>query len=153
MRTVLILFMSGFLLSQSNTKTDDSITSTKIDMPEEIKPTVENIVANSQEIKKLEDATNKELQKQLDLMKEIKRKIVQLKKSTKVKQKPVKNNSIEDTIKKTGIKEQELQIEVEGQVVQWETRERTWLGRFLNGKDILYYPYVVDKEGNKIYLK
>ena len=152
MRVILMLFISGLLLSQPNTKNDSTVSS-KVDIPEEIKPTVESIVANSQEIKKLEDATNRELQKQLDLMKEIKLKVVQLKKSTKVKQKPIKNDVIEDTVKKTGIKEQQLQIEVEGQVVQWETRERTWLGKFLNGKDILYYPYVVDKDGNKIYLK
>lgn len=152
MKVILMLFISGLLLSQPNTKNDSTVSS-KVDMPEEIKPTVESIVANSQEIKKLEDATNRELQKQLDLMKEIKLKVVQLKKSTKVKQKPIKNDVIEDTVKKTGIKEQQLQIEVEGQVVQWETIERTWLGKFLNGKDILYYPYVVDKDGNKIYLK
>ena len=152
MRVILMLFISGLLLSQPNTKNDSTVSS-KVDMSEEIKPTVESIVANSQEIKKLEDATNRELQKQLDLMKEIKLKVVQLKKSTKIKQKPIKNNVIEDTVKKTGIKEQQLQIEVEGQVVQWETIERTWLGKFLNGKDILYYPYVVDKDGNKIYLK
>lgn len=152
MRVILMLFISGLSLSQPNTKNDSTVSS-KVDMPEEIKPTVESIVANSQEIKKLEDATNREVQKQLDLIKEIKLKVVQLKKSTKAKQKPIKNDVIEDTVKKTGIKEQQLQIEVEGQVVQWETRERTWLGKFLNGKDILYYPYVVDKDGNKIYLK
>ena len=93
------------------------------------------------------------MQKQLDLIKEIKLKIIQLKKSKKVKQNPETNIVKKDIISNEAIKEPEVKIEVDGQIVQWETRERTWLGKFLNGKDILYYPYVVDKDGNKIYLK
>ena len=52
MRVILMLFISGLLLSQPNTKNDSTVSS-KVDIPEEIKPTVESIVANSQEIKKL----------------------------------------------------------------------------------------------------
>ena len=151
MRKVLILFVSGLLLSQP--KTEDSINSSTKDLPDDIKPTIEKIVENSKEIRKIEDATSLEMQKQLDLIKEIKLKIIQLKKSKKVKQNPETNIVKKDIISNEAIKESEVKIEVEGQIVQWETRERTWLGKFLNGKDILYYPYVVDKDGNKIYLK
>lgn len=151
MRKVLILFVSGLLLSQP--KTEDSINSSTKDLPDDIKPTIEKIVENSKEIRKIEDATSLEMQKQLDLIKEIKLKIIQLKKSKKVKQNPETNIVKKDIISNEAIKEHEVKIEVEGQIVQWETRERTWLGKFLNGKDILYYPYVVDKDGNKIYLK
>ena len=151
MRKVLILFVSGLLLSQP--KTEDSINSSTKNLPEDIKPTIEKIVENSKEIRKIEDATSLEMQKQLDLIKEIKLKIIQLKKSTKVKQEPITNTAKKDIISNEAVKEPEFKIEVEGQIVQWETRERTWLGKFLNGKDILYYPYVVDKDGNKIYLK
>ena len=151
MRKVLILFVSGLLLSQP--KTEDSINSSTKDLPDDIKPTIEKIVENSKEIRKIEDATSLEMQKQLDLIKEIKLKIIQLKKSKKVKQNPETNIVKKDIISNEAIKEPEVKIEVEGQIVQWETRERTWLGKFLNGKDILYYPYVVDKDGNKIYLK
>ena len=151
MKKVLILFISGLLLSQP--KTEDSINSSTKNLPEDIKPTVEKIVENSKEIKKIEDATSREIQKQLDLIREIKLRIIQLKKSTKFKQEPVNNTAKKDTISNEAVKEPEFKIEVEGQIVQWETRERTWLGKFLNGKDILYYPYVVDKDGNKIYLK
>ena len=151
MRKVLILFVSGLLLSQP--KTEDSINSSTKDLPDDIKPTIEKIVENSKEIRKIEDATSLEMQKQLDLIKEIKLKIIQLKKSKKVKQNPETNIVKKDIISNEAIKEPEVKIEVEGQIVQWETIERTWLGKFLNGKDILYYPYVVDKDGNKIYLK
>ena len=151
MRKVLILFVSGLLLSQL--KTEDSINSSTKDLPDDIKPTIEKIVENSKEIRKIEDTTSLEMQKQLDLIKEIKLKIIQLKKSKKVKQNPETNIVKKDIISNEAIKEPEIKIEVEGQIVQWETRERTWLGKFLNGKDILYYPYVVDKDGNKIYLK
>lgn len=151
MRKVLILFVSGLLLSQP--KTEDSINSSTKDLPDDIKPTIEKIVENSKEIRKIEDATSLEMQKQLDLIKEIKLKIIQLKKSKKVKQNPETNIVKKDIISNEAIKEHEVKIEVEGQIVQWETIERTWLGKFLNGKDILYYPYVVDKDGNKIYLK
>ena len=151
MRKVLILFVSGLLLSQP--KTEDSINSSTKDLPDDIKPTIEKIVENSKEIRKIEDATSLEMQKQLDLIKEIKLKIIQLKKSKKVKQNPETNIVKKDIISNEAIKEPEVKIEVEGQIVQWETRERTWLGKFLNGKNILYYPYVVDKDGNKIYLK
>lgn len=151
MRKVLILFVSCLLLSQP--KTEDSINSSTKDLPDDIKPTIEKIVENSKEIRKIEDATSLEMQKQLDLIKEIKLKIIQLKKSKKVKQNPETNIVKKDIISNEAIKETEVKIEVEGQIVQWETRERTWLGKFLNGKDILYYSYVVDKDGNKIYLK
>ena len=151
MRKVLILFVSCLLLSQP--KTEDSINSSTKDLPDDIKPTIEKIVENSKEIRKIEDATSLEMQKQLDLIKEIKLKIIQLKKSKKVKQNPETNIVKKDIISNEAIKEHEFKIEVEGQIVQWETRERTWLGKFLNGKNILYYPYVVDKDGNKIYLK
>ena len=151
MRKVLILFVSCLLLSQP--KTEDSINSSTKDLPDDIKPTIEKIVENSKEIRKIEDATSLEMQKQLDLIKEIKLKIIQLKKSKKVKQNPETNIVKKDIISNEAIKEPEVKIEVEGQIVQWETIERTWLGKFLNGKDILYYPYVVDKDGNKIYLK
>ena len=151
MRKVLILFVSCLLLSQP--KTEDSINSSTKDLPDDIKPTIEKIVENSKEIRKIEDATSLEMQKQLDLIKEIKLKIIQLKKSKKVKQNPETNIVKKDIISNEAIKEHEVKIEVEGQIVQWETRERTWLGKFLNGKNILYYPYVVDKDGNKIYLK
>ena len=151
MRKVLILFVSGLLLSQP--KTEDSINSSTKDLPDDIKPTIEKIVENSKEIRKIEDATSLEIQKQLDLIKEIKLKIIQLKKSKKVKQNPETNIVKKDIISNEAIKEHEVKIEVEGQIVQWETRERTWLGKFLNGKDILYYPYVLDQDGNKVYLK
>ena len=151
MRKVLILFVSGLLLSQP--KTEDSINSSTKDLPDDIKPTIEKIVENSKEIRKIEDATSLEIQKQLDLIKEIKLKIIQLKKSKKVKQNPETNIVKKDIISNEAIKESEVKIEVEGQIVQWETRERTWLGKFLNGKDILYYPYVLDQDGNKVYLK
>lgn len=151
MKKVLTLFLSGLLLSQPNT--EDSINSSTKNLPEDIKPTIEKIVENSKEIKKIDDATSLEMQKQLNLIKEIKLKIIQLKKSTKVKQKPETNIVKKDIISNEAVKEPDVKIEVEGQIVQWETRERTWLGKFLNGKDILYYPYVIDKDGNKIYLK
>ena len=151
MRKVLILFVSGLLLSQP--KTEDSINSSTKDLPDDIKPTIEKIVENSKEIRKIEDATSLEMQKQLDLIKEIKLKIIQLKKSKKVKQNPETNIVKKDIISNEAIKESEVKIEVEGQIVQWETRERTWLGKFLNGKDILYYPYILDQDGNKVYLK
>lgn len=152
MRVLLFLVMSGVLLSQPTSK-QDTVPASAEQIPVDIKPTVDKIVENSMQTKKAETAINQEMIKQLDLMKEIKLKVLELKKTTKTKAKPVKEISKLDPIELKAIKEEPVAIEVEGQVVHWETRKRTWLGRLLNAKDILYYPYIIDKDGNKIYLK
>lgn len=154
MRVLLFLAISGLLLSQpQSTVKTDSVSPTKVEVPEAVKPTVEKIVEEAKQTKKLEEATSKEMQKQLDLMKEIKIEILKLKKSAKVKKAPSNKVSDTSTVENKATKEEEVLMEVEGQIVQWETRKRTWLGRILNAKDILYYPYIIDKDGKKVYLK
>lgn len=152
MRVLIFLAISGVLLAQPTTKQDTIPTKTE-QIPIDIQPTVDKIVDNSIQSRKGEMAINKEMIKQLDLMKDIKLKILELKKTTKTKIKPVKDKHKTEIIEPTAIKEKPISIEIEGQVIQWETRKRTWLGRLLNAKDILYYPYIIDENGNKVYLK
>lgn len=151
MKVILFLAISSLFLSQPNTKTD-SVSEIKIEIPEAVKPTVEKIEEEVKETKKLEEATTKEMLKQLELIREIKMKVLELKKEVKFKQKASKTQ-INTTIDNKATKEEEVLIEVEGQIVHWETRKKSWLGRMFSGEDILHYKYIIDKEGNKVYLK
>jgi len=149
MRVLIFLALSGILLAQPTLKQDTVTT----DIPDTVKPTVEKIVENSKQAKQAETELTKEMLKQIDLMKEIKLKVLELKKITKTKIKPVHKNTKFDTVELQAIKQDSVSIEVGGQIVQWETRKRTWLGRLLHAEDILYYPFIIDESGNKMYLK
>jgi len=149
MRVLIFLALSGILLAQPTLKQDTVAT----DIPDTVKPTVEKIVENSKQAKQAETELTKEMLKQIDLMKEIKLKVLELKKITKTKIKPVHKNTKFDTVELQAIKQDSVSIEVGGQIVQWETRKRTWLGRLLHAEDILYYPFIIDESGNKMYLK
>lgn len=144
MRTLIFLLLSCFLFSQPN----DSI-----DIPSEVRPNVEKIINNAEETKKASEQLNKEINKQLGLMKEIKAKIYQLKSTSKgvvITPKDIKK----DTFKlNEGIKNNEIFIEINGQIVQWEPKERTSVGKLLHAGDFIYYPFIVDSNGNKLYIK
>lgn len=150
MRTLIFLLLSCFLFSQPNaTPNTDSI-----DIPSEVKPNVEKIINNAEEVKKASEQLNKEINKQLGLMKEIKAKIYQLKSNPKGTIIVAKKNIKKDTFKlNEGIKNNEIFLEVDGQIVQWEVKERTSIGKLLHAGDYLYYPFIVDSNGNKLYIK
>lgn len=152
MRVLIFLALSGILLAQPTSK-QDSIPAKTEQIPETVKPTVEKIVENSKQAKKAETELTKEMLKQIDLMKQIKLKILELKKAAKTKAKPFQKDTPKDINQSVAIKQDSVSIEVAGQIVQWETRKRTWLGRLLHAEDILYYPFIIDKDGNKMYLK
>ena len=151
MRIIVFLILSTFLLAASQPVNDSSKTVSEV--PSEVKPVVNEIVVNLEESKKISTEIDKEMKRQLELMQEIKNKIAQLKKNSKAV-KVVKREVIKlDTTLINGLKPVEPIIEVDGQLVQWETKNRTWVGRILYKNDFIYYPFIVDKNGNKVYLK
>lgn len=152
MRTIIFLIISSFLLAQP---ISDSAVKENIDeIPANVKPTIEKIVINSEEAKKASSELDKELKKQISLVKEIKTKIRQLKNTPKAKILISKDeNKKIDTVTNTkAVKPNDIYIEVDGQIVQWESKERTTFGKLIHTGNFVYYPYIVDKNGNKIYL-
>lgn len=146
MRTLILLLLSCFLFSQPN---NDSI-----DIPSEVKPNVEKIINDAEGAKKASEQLNREINKQMGLMKEIKAKIYQLKSNPNGKAVIAQKEIKKDTFKlNEGIKNNELFIEVNGQIVQWEPKERTSIGKLLHVGDFIYYPFIVDTNGNKLYIK
>ncbi len=117
------------------------------------KVAVEEIVKNTVQEKNASVQVNEEIQKQIVLMKQIKIRVAEIRKSPKA----VKINNPRDIEKQfgsiQGIKTQEYVIELDGQLIQWEQRPKKWIQRIFSKNDTLLYPFIVDKEGNKIYLK
>lgn len=117
------------------------------------KVAVEEIVKNTVQEKNASVQVNEEIQKQIALMKQIKQKVSQIRHLSKA----VKINNVVEVEKQfasiQGIKTKDFIIELDGQLIQWEQRPRKWIGRLFSKNDTLLYPFIVDKEGNKIYLK
>ena len=117
------------------------------------KVAVEEIVKNTVQEKNASVQVNEEIQKQIVLMKQIKQKVSEIRRSPKA----VKINNVVEIEKQftniQGIKSKDFIIELDGQLIQWEQRPRKWTGRLFSKNNILLYPFIVDKEGNKIYLK
>lgn len=153
LRIMVFLILSSFVLGQP---VPDSIktVSNEVPVPVEVKPVVNEIVINIEESKRASFQINNEMKKQLELVKEIKQKITQFKKHPKsVKVTIPKDVTKKDTLPNSAVKPSSILIEVDGQIVQWETKNRTWVGRLLHKNDFIYYPFILDKDGNKIYLK
>ena len=148
MKVLIFLMLSSFLLAQPQ-KMDT------VNMPSQIKEATQQIVVNNLEAEKATKQLNQEMEKQLELMKQIKLKIAKLKKAPKApkieKIKPP--TEINPYITTNATKVEELFIEIDGQIVQWEPIPRGWIGRLLYSNDIIYYPFIVDQFGNKIYIK
>lgn len=117
------------------------------------KVAVEEIVKNTVQEKNASVQVNEEIQKQIVLMKQIKKRVSEIKHSSKA----VKINNVEEVKKQftniQGIKDKDFIIELDGQLIQWEQRPKKWLGRLFSKNDSILYPFIVDKDGNKIYLK
>ena len=145
MRILIFLMISCFLYSQPK-KPDTT------GMPPQVKEATVQIVANNEQVEKASGELNKEMQKQLELMKQIKLKISKLKSAPKANR-VTREIPIKQEVPKDALKVDEFFIEVDGQVVQWEPRPRSWVGRLFYNSDMLYYPFIVDQFGNKIYLK
>ena len=146
MRILIFLMLSCFLFAQPK-KPDTT------GMPIEVKEATVQIVADNKQAEKATSELNKEMEKQLELMKQIKLKIAKLKNSPKADKVNKNATDVKQEASKNATKVDELYIEVDGQMVQWEPRPRTWMGRLFYSTDMLYYPFIVDQYGNKIYLK
>jgi hypothetical protein len=135
-----------------------STDSTKVvntDIPPTVKPVVEQIVTDSKETEKGTLQITQEMKKQISLMKQIKSRVNELKKSSSNK-KVFKVDTTKDKniiSDKTALKSKDTIIQVKGQIIQFEPKNRTWVGRLLHKSDSIYYPFIYDEEGNKIYLK
>lgn len=153
MRILFFLILSSFLLSQSAKDTTD-IKEVPSTIPVEVKPAVKEIVTNSEEARKAASELDKEMKKQLDLMKQIKSKISQIKKQSSPKKKIEKVTPIPsykgDSITPLGIKPNDIQIQVNGQLIKYEPRKTTIFGKVIH---TAYYPYIQDEKGRRIYLK
>ena len=152
MRILFFLILSSFLLSQPVSDTTE-IKEVPSAVPVEVKPAVQEIVNNSEEAKKASSELNKEMKKQLDLMKQIKFKISQIKKQSSPKRiekvTPMRSHT-GDTIAPLGIKPNDMQIQVNGQLIKYEPRKTTIFGKVIH---TAYYPYIQDEKGRRIYLK
>lgn len=149
-----LLIVSTLILAQPVT-TVDSSKAVNMEIPSTVKPVVEEIVSNSKESQEASAEISKEMKKQIALLKQIKLKINEIKKSSSGKKidKITLDKNKKLPVDTTGLKSKDVIIEVDGQVVQWETKDRSWFGRLFHSTDVLFYPYILDKEGNKIYLK
>lgn len=145
MRLLFFLILSCFVFSQTPT---DSI-----EIPTAVKADVEKIISNTNENKVASEELKREITKQIKLMKEIRARISKLDSAPKAKK--ITSNEIKENpiIKDIGIKPSSIYLEVDGQIVQWDPINRSWFGRILHENNVVYYPFIVDKNGNKIYLK
>jgi hypothetical protein len=153
-KIVCLLIVSSLLLAQPVTIDSSKVVNTEI--PPTIKPVVEEIVTNSKESQAASVEISKEMKKQIALMKQIKLKINELKKSpvgTKIDKVALDTKKVSKDVDSMAVKSNDVIIEVEGQIVQWETKDRSWFGRMFHSTDVLFYPFIVDKNGKKIYLK
>ena len=144
MKNLILLLSSCLMCSQT-------LDTTGIATP--AKAAVEKIVKDKKQTEKASMAINSELQKQIELMQQIKIMIAQLKNAPKAE----KSKDPEELIKSLsgieGLKPADFVIEIEGQLVQWEQKPRRWFGRLFSRSDLLFYPFIVDNNGNKIYIK
>ena len=145
MRLLFFLILSCFTFSQTPT---DSI-----EIPTAVKADVEKIISNTNENKVASEELKREINKQIKLMKEIRARISKLEAAPKAKK--ITSNEMKNSplLKDEGIKPSSIYLEVDGQIVQWDPINRSWFGRLLHKDDVVYYPFIVDKDGNKIYLK
>lgn len=153
MRILFFLILSSFLLSQPTVVDTTEVKDAPSAIPVEVKPAVQEIVNNSEEAKKASLELNKEMKKQLDLMKQIKSKITELKRQSspkRIEKVSVKHASVADTLIPIAIKPNDMQIQVNGQLVKYETRKTTLFGKVIH---TAYYPYIQGEKGRKIYLK
>jgi type II secretory ATPase GspE/PulE/Tfp pilus assembly ATPase PilB-like protein len=152
MRIIMFLILSSFLLSQPTNDSLEIPVTTTSEIPEEVKPVVEEIVSNSEQVRIATSEINKEMKKQLDLMKEIK---LKLQKSPKKVQEIIKASKpvIErkDSVQSSAIKPDSTDIYIDGQLVKWEFKQKTVFGIVFHSG---YYPYIMDKNTKRrVYLK
>lgn len=152
MRIIMFLMLSGFLLSQP-VKKDTVVEEPIEEIPAVVKPTVEEIVINSEEARKASSELNKEMKKQLDIIRDIKKGTTLIKKPIgKVKKVELRSQPRQEkemTIA-SAIKPDTVNLKVNGQLVKYEYKEKTVFGLvFFSG----YYPYILDQNKKKIYLK
>lgn len=150
---IAFVMLSGFLLSQPITKdTTDKKSPIEEKIPAVVKPTVDEIVINSEEARKASSDLTKEMKKQLEIIREIRKKAEMLKSTTEGKKILVKAKKQDEknSIHMNAIKPDTVRIQFNGQPVKYEYREKTVFGIvFYSG----YYPYIVGKNNEKIYLK
>lgn len=149
---IAFIMLSGFLLSQPLKDTIDHKITTVEEIPAEVKPAVEEIVINSEEARKASSELAKEMKKQLEIIREIKKNTAKLKKTDEIKKVLIKENNQAEKriIYINAIKPDTVNIQYNGQIIQYEYKEKTLFGIvFFSG----YYPYILGKNNQKIYLK
>jgi hypothetical protein len=154
-KIVCLLIVSSLILAQPTPTPTDSSKAVSTEIPPTVKPVVEEIVINSKESQEATEQISKEMKKQISLMKQIKTKINELKKSSPDKKASKVPVNIEKVVPSDtfGLKAKDTIIQVQGQIIQFEPKNRSWVGRLLHKSDIIYYPFIYDLDGNKIYLK
>lgn len=149
---ITFLMLSGFLLSQPINKDTADKKSPLEEIPAVVKPTVEEIVTNSEEAKKASFDLTKEMKKQLEIIRQIKKQAQILKNTTEGQKVLVsaKNQEEKKIVYMNAIKPDTVRIQYNGQPIKYEYREKTMFGIvFFSG----YYPYIVGKNNEKIYIK
>lgn len=149
---IAFLMLSGFLLSQPLTKdTIDNTTKISEEIPAVVKPSVEEIVTNSEEAKKASSDLAKEMKKQIEIIRQIKKKATALKNTTEVKKvllKPAGDDK--KVVYLNAIKPDTVKVQFKGQPIKYEYREKTLFGIvFFSG----YYPYIIGENNKKVYIK
>ena len=120
------------------------------------KEVTEKILLDNHVFETKSEELNKELQKQVELMRQIKIKISKFK--------TVSNFSNDSNIKNVtylvkksrdsvAVKSEDTYIEYNGKRVLWDARPRTWFGKIFNEEDMVYYPYIISDDGKPIYIK
>ena len=147
---IAFIMLSGFLLSQP---LNDTVNKPPVEeIPAVVKPTVEEIVINSEEARKASSDLTKEMKKQLEIIREIRKNTAKIKKTDEIKKILAKATKEEQTniVYVSAIKPDTVNIQYNGQLIKYEYREKTLFGVvFFSG----YYPYILGKHNQKIYLK
>lgn len=151
MKYLLLLLFPCLFLSQNNLATDT------IGVSPKVKEVTQKILMDNQVFEDKSQELNQELQKQVELMKQIKSKIAKIRTANEFSKNShnVKNSTyiVKKTNETKAVKNEDVYIEYDGKRVMWEPRPRTWFGRIFNEDDIVYYPYIIGNDGNQIYIK
>lgn len=148
---IAFIMLSGFLLSQP---INDTVSKNEAveEIPAVVKPTVDEIVINSEEARKASSDLTKEMKKQLEIVREIRKGTAKIKRTDEIKRVLVKQAQQEkvNVVYVSAIKPDTVNIQYNGQLIKYEYREKTLFGIvFFSG----YYPYIIGKNNQKIYLK
>lgn len=146
MKTVIaILFLLPCILFSQIKKADTA------NLPPPIQASAKNIYESQQKQKKLAAELDKELVKQLDIIREIRNEIARLKSVSKISE----NNrrQIKQSVARLdALKPEEYDSILNNPEVKWEQRPKSWFGRLFSKKKYRQFPYIID-EDSIIYIK